>query len=373
MPLSSSIDLSHSENLHWLAVLGSSVVLSLISSIVPNFVEATLDVRSHNRSRLFNESTARLHIAYIIFLLALITSNDVNKSGNILIWLETFILVLVFIHFIAIIVSGRTITRIKRYKDWAGRVHECNAPDGICVTPIGWWVYCKVCLLNGLVAVAVGLICVCICATPYVIRHQDQPLETSSSDWAQQKPYNESLRRIYSQIAQQTEDEFEETVMRENQEELGNSDVYVSYWYMSKQDKILRQLATTHENTAGNTYDVNEGSIIGCAYSHANSTVRWDGHPPAMVWSFNQDKPVGNKLCGYKEVNTITFKSVICATYNDSASVNPEDTVGVCVFSPNVIRLPGNAYHDFLKKKAEGFYNGILPILQWSVSANHPS
>lgn len=362
MPTHSLIDVSNPENLHWLAVLSSSVILSLASSIVPNYVEATLDVRSHNRSRLFNETAARLHIAYIIFLLAL--SNDVDKTGNILTWLHTLILVLVFILIVSIIISGRTIKRIQRYQDWEGKIHQCNVVDGVCDTPIGWWVYCKVCFLNGLVAVVMGIFCTWLSVSHVVIKHEDWSAETSSRELTQQKPYRDALEGVYKQIAHQTKDQFEETILGTKEDKLKDSNLHVSYWYESVHDNLLKQLGTTHQDTKGNTYGVNEGSIIGCAYVHPNSSVRWDGHAPAIVWPYNQDKSSSNKQCGYAEVSTINFKSVICATYNNAPQKNSENTVGVCVFSPNVINLPNNKYHDFLKQKAEDFYNAILPILE---------
>lgn len=284
LSLSSFIDLHHPQNLHWLAVLASSVMLSLTSSLVPNYVETALDMRSHNRARLFNETSARLHIAYIIFLLTLITSDDIDKTGNTIIGLDTLIIILVFILIWSIIVSGRTLERIRKSFDMNGAVHHCIIVKGICHVPVGWWIGCKVCFTNALTAFVVGIICLGLAVNPSLIKH-DQLGSSSQLPKGQQKDYYDTLRGTYDRIAHQTKEQFEENVMGIREEKYKDDKLNVSYWF--SYDGVVRQLGTTHAASAEDTYKVDEGSIIGCGFFYQNSSVRWDDESnQAVVWPY---------------------------------------------------------------------------------------
>jgi len=360
LPLSSIVDLTHSENLHWLAVFGSSVVLSLASSLVPNYAETTLDMRSHNRVRLFNETTARLHIAYIIFLLALITSNDIDKADNTMIWLLALIVVLVFVLMGAIIVSGRTIKRIRESKHSGGTKHQCNLVNGICDTPVGWWIGCRVCFTNGLLAIAVGVLCLGLTVNPTLIKHSDS---INASTQKQQNDFYQALRGTYKQIAHRTKDEFEEKALGIKDAKFKDDKLNVSYWY--SHEGIINQLATTHDPSAGNTYKIDEESIIGCGFFHQNSSVAWDDtriHP--VVWPYS-GVPVPKETCKYAELQIAKIRSIVCATYNGSGPKSPELTVGICAFTTGTRNVSSNNnYHDFLKAKAEEFYGSVFPVLR---------
>lgn len=362
MSLSSFVDLTSPENLHWLAVLGSSVVLSVASSIVPNYAETSLDMRSHNRVRLFNETTARLHISYIIFLLALIASDDIDKTGNTIVWLNTLIVMLVFILFWSIIMSGRTINRIQKSKDREGIIHKCNVVDGVCRSPIGWWMGCKVCFINGLLAFLVGILCLGLAVNPTLIKH-GRARAASSLDQNKQKDYYNALREIYKQAAHETRDEFEETVLTVKDAKYKDPKLNASYWY--SHNGTIYQLGTTHQESAEHTYKVDETSIIGCGFVYQNSSVRWDDiSNQAVVWPYN-GIPGPKDNCKYAELQIAKIKSIVCATYNGSDSNNPGHTVGACVFTTGSKNFGSNSnYHEFLKAKAERFYNAMVHLLK---------
>lgn len=352
-------DLTSSENLDWLAVLGSSVLLSLASSLVPNYAESALDVRSHNRARLFNETAARLHIAYIIFLLALMTSNDIDKTGNKINWLITLTVILVFVLMWSTIVSGRTIKRIRKCKDKNGNIHQCRPANGVCQTPIDWWMGCKICLANGLVALIVGVICLGLAISPPLIKHDD----SRSAAPSELKNYYDGLRRTYDQIARKTKDEFEEQALGIREVKSKDPDLHASYWYRSDND--LYQLGTTHHSTAKNTYKFNEGSIIGCGFVNKNSSVRWPNKDQLVdVWPYIRALET-KASCKYEDLHTANITSIACATYNGSADQAPEHTVGICVFTTGKIRniAATENYHHFLQKKAEEYYDAISPLL----------
>jgi len=360
LPFSTFVDLTHSENLHWLAVLGSSVVLSLASSLVPNYAETALDVRSHNRARLFNETTARLHIAYIIFLLALITSNDIDKTDNKMIWLVALIVVLVFVLMWSIIVSGRTIKRIRASKHSNGNLHQCKMINGVCHIPVGWWIGCRVCLTNGVMALVVGTLCVALTVNPSIIIHSDSPTASSQK---QQRDYYEALRGTYKQIARQTKNEFEETALGIKDAKYKDDKLNTSYWYSNY--GTIYQLGTTHEASAADTYKINEDSIIGCGFSYQNSSVTWDdARKQVVLWPYS-GAPVQKDSCKYAELQIAKITSIVCATYNGSGAKSPELTVGICAFTTGPRNVANNNnYHEFLKAKAEVFYESIFPLLQ---------
>lgn len=362
MSSSSLIDLTHPENLHWLAVLGSSIFLSVASSIIPNYAETTLDIRSHNRVRLFNETAARLHIAYIIFLLALTNSNDIDKTGNAIVWLDTLIVTLVFILFWSIIVSGRTINRIQKSKDRKGVFHKCNIIKGVCHAPIGWWLGCKVCLLNGLMALMIGIICLGLAANPLLIKHDNSPAANSYIQ-NQQKDYYDVLQGFSKQVAQQTKDQFEETVLGIKEARYKDAKLNSSYWY--SYNGTIYQLGTTHQESASHTYTVDEASIIGCGFVHQNSSVRWDDTSnQVVVWPYN-DAPTPKDSCKYATLQIAKIRSIVCSTYNGSGANNPDQAVGVCVFTTGPRNVASNSnYHEFLKAKAEEFYNSIFKLLK---------
>jgi hypothetical protein len=362
LPLSSFIDITDKENLQWLAILGSSVILSLASSIIPNFVETTLDMRSHNRSRLFNETAARLNIIYVTFLLALIFSDDFDRTGTTVTWLVAIGITIVLMLFASFIVSGKTMQSIHKLKDWKGNKHECQLIDGVCDTPIGIWMYCKVCFLNGFMALIVGLFCVGLAASPTIIKHNQLLSGQSSPPQGEPKDYFDAFKRIYKQTALQTRDEFKKVVLGANADDLEADNLNVSYWF--SYNGTLYQLGTTHEESAEDKYSINGESIIGCAYANQNSSVSWDDiSKKAAVWPYNQEfSRVGS--CQYATLQTVKLKSIICATYNGSSSKNPEDAVGICVFSKDQGKISVNHYHEFLREKTEIFYNAISPLIK---------
>lgn len=361
MFLTEFVDLTHPQNLHWLAFLGSSVILSLASSLVPNYVETALDMRSHNRARLFNETAARVHIAYIIFLLTLITSDDIDRTGNTIDWLSTLTFILVFILMWSTIVSGRTLKRIRKARDWDGNIHQCKIVNGVCHIPVGSWIGCKVCLVNGVTAFIVGVVCLWLAVSPSLIKHDQSPQNGSSQSHL--KAYDDALRGMYKHIAHQTKDEFEEKALAIKEARYKDDKLNVSYWF--GYDGTIRQLATTHEASAGDVYKVNEESIIGCGFVSQNSSVHWDDwSKQVVVWPYN-DEPKPKDSCKYAELEIAKIKSIACATYNGSNAKKPEHTVGICVFTTGTRNVASNSnYHEFLKAKAEEFYTSIFPLLK---------
>jgi hypothetical protein len=354
---SSLIDVSHPENLHWLAFAGGSTVLSVASSIVPNYLESSLDIRAHNRSRLLNETAARTHIAYIIFLIALITSDDVDRANSVFAWVVTATVLIVFVLMLSVLVSGRTIDRINKYKEWNGTKHACNPSEKAC-TPIGLWLYFKVCWANTFLALTVGAFCLWLCVSPSIIKHGPPKPTESVLLKNQRKEYFDILRKVYDRIALQTRQEFESSVRKDN--ESHDPRLNISYWI--NYEGNLYQLGTTEEHFMDMSFPRDKTSIIGCAFTHQNHTVQWDDKGgKCWVLPFNDEPNFADDTCQYAKEEQRKLKSIVCTSYN--ANGPAETTVGICAFTESDTKVMVGNYHHFLKTKAEEFYKLISPAL----------
>jgi hypothetical protein len=93
--------------------------------------------------------------------------------------------------------------------------------------------------------------------------------------------------------------------------------------------------------------------------------VRWDDkNKQSIVWPYS-DAPSSKDNCKYAGLEIAKIRSIVCATYNGYGDKNPETTVGICVFTTGERNIFANDnYHEFLKVKAEEFYNAILPLIK---------
>jgi hypothetical protein len=365
--LSSFIDISHSENLHWLALCGSSIILSSASSVVPNYLESRLEPRTHNRARLLNETAARVHIAYFIFLVALITSDDIDKKSWIFTCLVALTAVIVFVLIVAIIVSGSTRERIN--KSTSNNItHQCELLNGVCTRPLGVWLYCKITFFNTFVAVALGAVCLWLCVSPTIIQHGKQAASDSELLQNQRKEYFDIFQRAYKQVALQTKEEFETTVIGVKDAKYRDAKLNVSYW-ISHED-TLYQLGNTEDHPVLMKFPLNKKSVIGCGFAHQNHSVEWDNTiGKGVVVSFNENPPFEDPDCRYAPEEQRKLKSIFCASYN--ANGPPETTVGICIFTESDRKIFVNNYHGFIRVKVEEFYKQISPALQNSYIVPH--
>jgi len=332
----------------------------VVSSIVPNFIESRLDIRSHNRARLLNETAARTHIAYFIFLLALITSDDIDRGGSGFIWLVAGTSALVFILFLSIVISGGTIERINKYDDWQGGKHQCALINNVCPTPIGKWLYFKVCFLNTFLALFVGTICLWLSVSPSVIKHGHARPSENQLLQSQRKEYFGYLQTAYKQIALQTKDQFEASVMNVKDEQHKDKTLNVSYWI--NYENILYQLGSTEEHITHMTFPLDKTSIIGCGFSHQNHSVQWDDNiRKILVLSFNDEPTFEDVSCRYAKEEQRSIKSMVCTSFN--ANGPPDTTVGICIFTESDRRVSIGNYHRFLRAKVEDFHKLVFPAL----------
>jgi hypothetical protein len=319
-------------------------------------------MRSHNRARLSNETTARLHIIYITYLLALITSNDIDRTGSTFPWLVTATIIIVFVLIASFIVSGRTMSNIQNFEEKKGGKHQCNpAVGGVCDTPVGWRLYCKVCFLNTILALVVGLFCLWLAVSPSFIKHDQLSPAQSNQLQHHQKASYDVLQAIFQQTAQQTKDQFEETVLGIKDKKIKDDKLNASYWFSYNGNIYL--LSSTEEQPSRKMFAADKSSIIGCGFTHSNHSVRWDDTSNRTeIMAFNGDPSFEDQQCGYAKEPQRKIKSIVCTSYNTAGF--PETTVGICIFTENSKRIFVNNYHDFLRGKAEEFYTFLLPILK---------
>jgi hypothetical protein len=361
LPLSSFIDLTRPENLHWLAILGGGVSASIISSFVPNYAETRIDKRSHNRTRVINETAARLHIVYATFLLFLITSDSFN--GNPVDWLIPIIICVILILIASLMSSGRTMENIQGLKDKKSQKrHECeNNSDGVCIKPLGWKLFRKVCSRNVVLAVLAGLFCVGVSANPSLIKHVQSPPVVNPLIQVYQKDVWEAFQITYKQIAQETVDEFEEDVLRLTEDQMKEADLDASYWF--NYNGNIHLLSSTEDQPIRNIFPNDKSSIIGCGFAYSNNSVRWDDKSNHIsIMPFNGDPPFEDKGCGFTKEPQRKIKSIACASYNSENTA--EMTIGICIFTRSQGKIFVNQYNDFLKKKTEEFYFSVRPLLK---------
>jgi hypothetical protein len=361
LPLPSFIDISDPENLHWIAVLGGSVVLSAGSSIVPTYVETMIDMRSHNRTRLCNETAARLHIIYITFLFTLITSDDFNKTGETLSWLIPTIITIFFILVISFIISGKTIWKIKNTTSKGGQKHECKVVSGVCKVPLGWKLFRKVCFTNSVLAFAGGLFCLGITVNPSLIKHRQSSTAQSGSVQISQRDVYEVTQATYAQIAQATAYEFQRDVLNIPRDQIKKDEINASYWIFY--DGEIHLLSSTEKELTITKFHDNKSSIIGCGYAHQNHSVRWDkSSNQILIMPLNKDTNFKDNQCGFTKGAQKEIKYIVCTTYNTEETT--ETTVGICIFTESKTDIFVNDYRDFLREKAGIFYSTMLPLIK---------
>jgi hypothetical protein len=170
-----------------------------------------------------------------------------------------------------------------------------------------------------------------------------------------EKEYYGLLQRSYEEIAKQTKARYEHQVLNGIKDE----SLHVSYWF--RHSGTLYQLSSTDKRSARRTYTEHTPSVISCGFFiHPNSSVWWAGSQTSML-SFNGEKSdLEGGICKFDPDPYRHIKSIICTTYNGSKNPeNPEDTVGICVFTQNETNIFNNYSPDFLKERTSEFYDFV--------------
>jgi hypothetical protein len=165
-----------------------------------------------------------------------------------------------------------------------------------------------------------------------------------------------SLQQIFGVIAKETKGQYERSITGSRDDKLN-----VSYWV--NRSGTIYQLSTTEEGQTHRNWRVDEPSIIGCGFAHPNSSVQWDetmARP--LVSPYNGEASPEDNICKYGSQNMRKLKSIVCTTFNDAA--DPENTVGVCVFTESGNNDVSKKSTDFLKERTMQFYNFIFPLLK---------
>lgn len=157
-------------------------------------------------------------------------------------------------------------------------------------------------------------------------------------------------------FAENTRDEYEYADALSKDDTLN-----VSYWF--RYGESIRTLSTTDKQIKHTEWDINEPSIIGCAFAKPNRSVQWDAAiSKPLVLPFNEEQVSEDNRCGYAPQGSRKITSIVCTSYNTTP--NLENTVGICVFTENTNNNVRNKSVDFIKKRTKDFYEFILPLLE---------
>jgi hypothetical protein len=173
----------------------------------------------------------------------------------------------------------------------------------------------------------------------------------------QKKDYYSLAQKIYGETAKQTKEQVERSFMNGTKDGKLN----VSYWF--RYNGTLHQLSSTDESSSKRTYTSDKPSVISCGFfAYPNNSVRLMDNQ-LQVLSF-KDEPSSpkNDICKFDADHYRDIKSIICTTYNGSK--NPENTVGICVFTEGLGDISNIDVHHFLKDRTKEFYDSMYDSLE---------
>ncbi len=140
-------------NIQWLALLGSSILASTFTVLVPNLLKQTKNPRAHNSLKLLNDCLARHQFVYVIYFVTLLTVANLHTE---LAELKTALLTCLIL--LALVFYFLSVYSSTHQDDIINRHHACKDPD--CSTPIpfmdGSAVY-RVNLVFAIVLLALGI------------------------------------------------------------------------------------------------------------------------------------------------------------------------------------------------------------------------
>jgi hypothetical protein len=140
-----------------------------------------------------------------------------------------------------------------------------------------------------------------------------------------------------------------------------NDQLHVSYWFVHNGKPYV--FVTTENGDTQNNYDNDKESLIGCGFFEPSKITQWDGNV-TVAFNFWKER-IEDHGCRYKPRDDEPIGSIVCASYRPSGSSDPEDTVGICVFSTNkdASVLVGN-YLEFVKDEVIKFYEDYHPLIK---------
>lgn len=177
------------------------------------------------------------------------------------------------------------------------------------------------------------------------------------------------IREMFNGMAQETKYQYIGNIApKEGNKErstLSKDDLEVSYW-IKNQGKI-RQIAATENRRTHKQFDHNKQSAIGCGFVLGNHVTEWsNGYPkvdnryPIKIWNA-KDEILNDPEAEYFDEDNRKMTSIVCISYHEE---NPEQTVGICIFTESGKNIFGKDYRDFLRKRARDFFYHVRPLLE---------
>jgi len=149
------------------------------------------------------------------------------------------------------------------------------------------------------------------------------------------------------------------TLAQYEKEILGVTDenLNISYWFRHNGDPYV--FVTTEKASTKNSFCNNKSSLIGCGFVEPwGRLVEWQGGGKTKVFEFS-----GREIHGHgceMDPRVEPIKAIVCSAYQPSGVNNPEETVGICIFTGSESRrLLSGGYKEFLQKRTKSFYEGF--------------
>lgn len=173
-----------------------------------------------------------------------------------------------------------------------------------------------------------------------------------------QKKENYSLlQNMYSLIAQHTKADYEAS--SDNKDDKLNLSYWISY------QGTYYPLSSTETGHTHRHWRSDEQSIIGCALEGPNRTVVWNEQKTQpLVKTFTGDPVPDSRNCGYGKQGQRKLKSIVCASYSAVPDRDPDNIVGICMFTENENNNLSERSSDFIKDRTREFYESVYPLLK---------
>jgi hypothetical protein len=137
-------------------------------------------------------------------------------------------------------------------------------------------------------------------------------------------------------------------------------DFNVSLWFITCGE--ARQFASTEDSQEYLTFDLNNQSVIGNAFSHGTYLVEGRPNEQMKIWDIHE-VPRDDSGAKMHEEQNKDRRIVTCATHTSDPPVRTS-AVGICVFSNrNDVTLDPNKFHQALRSKAIELYTRASPYL----------
>lgn len=160
-------------------------------------------------------------------------------------------------------------------------------------------------------------------------------------------------KQVYKNIAQETKEYYEKTILRE-------ADPSLSFSYWMRYGNDLYRLGTSEENSSYKSLPNNKKSAVSCSFHHPNIfatnvtsglSIRTSPIDSPQNW---QDSD-----CEFMDEKSRYVNRIICASYNKETKA----TVSICIDTKKDTNLESNESLEFLRNRTKTFFEAISPKL----------